>query len=133
MEGEALVDAQLDGGLARVRQSGLGDVDALGPQVRGRGQGAQEPFPTAAAQVQHALGVGSHAAFEQSAHRVVVQRGRYRMIGMGEPGDPFAVHRGSVAVPVDVQHLLFLPGQGPFHTSVRSQVSTITRRRRPSR
>jgi hypothetical protein len=103
MEGEALVNPELDRGLSRSGEGAFGDVDAVALQTRLPGQGAQQPFPAAAAQVQHPLGAGSDAVPEQEAYGVVVQRGRYGVIGMGEARDLLTVHRRSLAVPLDVR------------------------------
>lgn len=81
----------------RACASALGDVDALGPQLGMRGQGAQEPLPTTAAEVEYPRAISRDAAFQQSAHRVVVERGRNRMIRMGKRGDLFTIHRRSLA------------------------------------
>lgn len=55
MQDEAVSDAEVECRAGRVREGGLGDVHALGVRIRSCGQGAQEPFPSAAAEVEHPL------------------------------------------------------------------------------
>jgi hypothetical protein len=97
VEDEAFFDAEVVRRLAGPRQVVLGDVDALGVQVRARGQGSQEPFPASATEVEHMLVATWEAAFQKPAHRVVVERRLYRVISMGDPGDLFTVHRRSLS------------------------------------
>lgn len=86
-------------GLARLSKGVLGDVDPLGVQLRVRGQGAQKPFPAAAAQVEYPLVATWGAMFQQLSHRVVVEWRLDRVVGMGEPGDLFTIHRRSLTAP----------------------------------
>ncbi len=97
VQDEALLQAEGARGAPRMCQRALGDVDALGTELRMRGQGAQEPLPTTAAEVEYPHATSRDAAFQQSAHRVVVERGRNRMIRMGKRGDLFTIHRRSLA------------------------------------
>jgi hypothetical protein len=96
---KARLEAQTARGLARLLKGILGDVDALGVQLRLRSQSAQKPFPAAATQVEHPLVATWDATFQQLSHRVVVERGLDRVVGMGEPGDLFTVHRRSLTAP----------------------------------
>lgn len=97
VQDEALLQSEGASGAPRTCQRALGDVDALGPQLGMRGQGAQEPLPATAAEVEYPRAISRDAAFQQSAHRVVVERGRNRMIRMGKRGDLFTIHRRSLA------------------------------------
>jgi hypothetical protein len=97
VEDEALLKAQDARGPPSMCQRALGGVDTLRPQLRVRGQGTQEPLTTSAAEVKYTGVASRDAAFQQLAHRVVVERGRNRMIRMGKPGDLFTVHRRSLA------------------------------------
>lgn len=72
VEYEALLDTEADRGLAGVRQGVLGDVDALGVQLRVCGERAQKPFPAAATKVEYTLAAGRQAAFQQPAYGAVV-------------------------------------------------------------
>jgi hypothetical protein len=106
MEDEALLDTEVARGPAGLCQGVLGDVHALGMQARAREQGAQEPLPAAATKVEHPLVATREPPFQQPAHRVVVERRLYRVIGMGDPGDLFTVHRRSLST-MQVARTLF--------------------------
>ncbi|GES28377.1 hypothetical protein San01_08640 [Streptomyces angustmyceticus] len=68
-------------------------------QVRVQVQGAQQPFAAPATEVEDPLVAVREAVLQQAAHRVVVERGLHRVVGMGEPGDLFTIHRRSLAAP----------------------------------
>ncbi|GHA70931.1 hypothetical protein GCM10010345_87670 [Streptomyces canarius] len=103
VKNEALLDAEAARGLAGLRQGILGDVNPLGLQLRVRGQRTQKPFPAPATKVEYTLVAAREAAFQQPAHRVVVERGLYRVVGMGEPGDLFTIHQRSLTAPEAVR------------------------------
>ena len=76
-----------------------GKIDALGVQARVHGQGAQQPFPAATAEVQGTPGAAENPGFEQPANGGIAERRRYRVIGVGKHGYLFAVHRRSLTRP----------------------------------
>lgn len=92
VEGQAVGDASFGRRGAGAGEGEFRGVDADRAELRVRGEGADEPFGTTAAQVQDNSVLARDAASEQALDLVVADRGGDGVPGVGECGKSFTVH-----------------------------------------
>ncbi|GAB3567351.1 hypothetical protein GCM10027445_15520 [Amycolatopsis endophytica] len=79
-------------------EGGLGEVDTFGPRLRPDGEGAEQPLPTAAPEIQHGRAVARQSPVEQGGDRLITERRGDGMVGMGEARDQVTVHDVSLSI-----------------------------------